>query len=1695
MGEELTKRFSENMSSFFQEIPDILPTFQGEYKTKPLKVLYFESPTAAPREVKIPLYPFQTIQELKMKIALSFSKEGKGDDPAYLSLLIPLPDEDETEENQTRSYIPADFLWMVPSKKGKAMEVPLQNPFERMVGKGDGNFVGLDGRRKPISISDHSRLLLEDIQQDRLDRKVTVLHAFFYSDLEPKIQAVRPFSEATWYSKLYPYFPRLSIEAQGALTKEQIDETELYTQYVLLADLLLESYDALLGTYREQHTKKEYDPYRLRLGGIKYLRLLWKAVQDEDKQNVDILFYKLPVKTERPFLRILPADGTPVSKILVKKDPMPKTPAISDPKLLFQWAQEKSPTPERDFLMVKTILKPPREGTLTYYGTMRIFSDNVADYILMPPKHIRFFDLKVHLQNFPELLEQAIIDTPFRSYLPEIDRASVLCGIRLPSDTPPLRRDDLRNRVLAMSYFFQEIVPLPGPKPFLTLRFKAVSNYVNQDRINSFLKQLTDRFIEEGIPLSEQTEYVMREFNLPYRQAYAYVSKFHDRSTEFTVIDPDAKEFISTYNYGVDIVIFAQHPTYSFHIYGINSQETLRRVMTALYLLFSTKSDDWTTARRYVQRFNKTAEEVHASPPTPPPATTVAELPTQAEMDEAPETFDESMMNLMFGAFGDEAQAGNTLRHNANVNPAAENLGSRLAGPPPREELAGILAAPPRAQLLASAAPTQTVAPAKPVNNTGHIPENFENYFLDRLQEADSRLFNYKKADESEKQYASMCQANDMRQPIVMSQDQYDVMIEKYGEKRFVRVGYDPESGEPFEDEVPEEGESISVIFYGSEPSRSFYYLCPKYFCYKDYIVVFESDLVSTIDYYGKEKPPNTCPFCHGKVIPPERRKKPGEGETVFQRKVKPKSDNKAHVVVGWLLKKGAHPEGFRLPCCFLEDQKISPADPVFQPYRDQMRLTKPVESTSAVVPTAPQGPAAEAASQDSIDYATAMNKAYQKNILGPEKFPLEVADKGPQVGQVPSILDTFFDQNPADMLSRDFNRMLLKPVSRGFVRLAVENRTATKPDSFLSAIAPFISRDTQNSIEDVKDRLLIEITPKIFMFLNYGNLLLEFYDPNVAITEDLGLWASKHLDLSYEDAAEYIERIYKSYTNFSNFIKSPNRRKEYRQFAHFLSSKLPMTMNRGILFMILDHAEDGKLTVRCPPFGYDPEKHTTCDIGLLYHHYSGYYEPLFYVENSIKTREKPEIHKTVLKFQAADEIYWTDILRKRVHEFRTQCVASNKGYFTSLSMIDNTALLSLTEAIQKLKSPPPLVPGSRLFNGIVKDAYNHTVGITFQIVPRGKPIVIPVVDDGTLNFIDRHVYLDWDLVKDTAAPADEIYTFYEKYVVPTFPQREGYKIVHRVESRGERQLVALQLANGIYIPARPPLKPKVIEHLNVVAVSEMEYSINKEIYFGNKTKAEAKRPEELLKAEQNNLEEVYQHLRFTFGRWISQNTTTQEVKEKIIELVKRRDLPLFEKRKRLFIMIGSTVGSWLDTSPKPADAPENDDGVSSLLRKDCIFETKKDKNLCTGRCVWRSKAEPGSGEPVGACYLHAPATIRLGKMKAEDGTYKERILNVIPLFVHRLLEELLRFPEKREQLLENQVSSMIALKDAVLLGKNQYIIPEDTTAWYDLLRMDWMPSIHETPKFMEEMSRTLAPLIPKTARPKSERAEGKGEE
>ena len=1607
-----------------------------------------------------------------------------------------------------KRIIPVNYQWFASSSPTET--VSLHHPANLMKETTplDSRFVESNGERRVLGITNLDRMTIEEVFLKTEGATVPTLHAYLYSAVEPLISGERPLSELSWNGRLYPYFPQLSL-SKDRPSAEQIANTRRFAkgfsrrrQFYGRLEEILESGEPLLP---------------INMTGVKFLRLLF--VKPKEFPGIEAMFYEVPVNARRPYMRLLPADGNAISKIHMIKE----RPNIQDPRLLTQWSQERSPTPSRDFAMAKILLRQASGNLSPLYFTMRLLDDGSADVTIEPPRGIRKLDPREDLDSLPEIFAQGIQGLPYLSEVPILRNGMFIFGMNVTGSAAPFTQKALRDRLPLFSSVFQEIPALPGEQPLLMLRYKLISNFVTEDRIQTYITQLISRKVARG----EADEValpalVAEDFEITVEEARKRVIDNMRSAGKIALVNAETKEYAVNENPGIDIAIFAQHPFYSFHMYRVDSIATLRRIITFLSILFSK-----TAAALQVEE-GAVREVLAAVTEAEPEFENVEEDDEFENVDEenieragkesepVPQVTAEESGDEDDGDYDmDEFLAmGTTLEEENTARNVRATIKEEEEAPIPVEEMRTKLVADrtavredvERAPQAADTGPAEAVPASAHASAQKRAPlwkrapsaaapsaqpaalaqkKGLTDYFSSKLMEAEAPLFDYTKSHPSVTKYVSQCQANLMRQPAVLSQEKYEQMLKEYDDV----LNSDPPQMKiyefPLDKDAKKEpykptGEYYSVMKYGISERRQNYYLCCKYWCARDEILVREKELRGTTlrrpvkQADGSErttKAPDTCPFCEGTIV--KNRTYPGVNETIIERLG---TDGGRQYYINFLKK--THPEGYSLPCCFKTDQPIRTSDKAFQTGTTAKKVptfvteedeedTIEIDETGGIAP------------EDLIIYEDVLIKTKYTYIVGSEKFPLDAAVKKvqkvrlgdeaprgppklalPQIGMLPPELDSYFSQVSKELVVRTI-KQTLKPGAEGFLRVGVENRKQFRNDSFLAAAAPFFGK---SSARTMKQFLSDIIQPRIFMAMNYGNLAIEMYKPGLPrpkISERLKAWAKNSLRVKKitVNNKELVLRAYMSYSYFKTWLDSDDEVKEYRQFAHLFAQPgiLQTGVRRitesgaveteyrrpGVIFIVLDLLESGEVRTRCPPYPINKELFSKCDIGFLFHHYSGIWEPIFYADN--RTTDERDIEAYFLIFSNIQRPKWPKIVEDRLREFSNQCASrtGGRGIYTSLAGVPSNTIIGATMMRQALESDESLE-----YYGLMRDAYNHISALIYK----GEGLVaIPVVDDGlTVGNQDGILVMDWDDFEP--ATIEQTVGFYARHIEPRFPRL--YAIRAAVVSRGSEKIEAVQLTNNLYIPVLailPDALPETVT-LPIEEITEMEWTINRRIAIGVEGAQQVPGDEARLEIKQ--FTEVYEHLRLIFSNWLASLEDGGEFRDSLEYTINRPDLPLFEKRRVLEIMLGSTIESWL---VGPGDETENVEHTPGLLRMDCRLRPQSE---CSGMCSWIQSKEK--------CLLHVPA-----KSPIPDTDSAVRVL------VLRLIEELIRFGGKRKEIFNQRVSQLALLENPIRMD-DQYILPERSAKWAELLRLEWSLENPERPKFLEEMSR--APTAEETA-------------
>lgn len=1594
---------AENLQNL--ENPPVL-----ESLTDGLEISVLVYKTSDPTPITITgLAPFHTLDDLSSAIW----KESEFDDalfPTYTFLATEVPDEPGT-------FTPVLRTWYSGDVTDETTWVKLKNPIQVIQRKLiQGDFVDVEGNKKEtIQSLPRNRATLESVYLSK-GAEMPTFHCFSLSYLNFLYTGDRPMPSRDWYGLFYPYFPSLP-------NKNNYSFTDADRQLAASLQIVIE--EKLKQVNLLQQLLDEFDrSVKLRTTNVKKLYFTWKQTVP-GFEGVDVLFYAAPVNEVRPFMRLLTTNTIPITK-LYQPEPT-KPPMVNDTTLLRTWVSERAPDSGLNILFMKALVRPEQLGTLPLFGTFRINDDGTADFTIQPPKGIRALDFTKDLGALGPVMTEAVTGMPFSVQDAKLDHADLTVELEFGKVAPRDIRKTVLERLASLGTLFQPVVPPTEETrpPLICLRYKGVANFVTEERIFSTITFILQRKGFDLDKLPELTQELAKEFEISYDDASRYVTNYLAKKEEITVTDPDAKEMAQLHNSGTDIAIFSQSvSSFVFQIYNLQSVVDLMRIVTILGIVFTTSKEDWA----YVSGEERLS-----------PEGVVAEA--SAVVNAVNSRVDESAFNT-----------GNDADESVEVAPTvAEAAAAAAAATSGKKAVVSVKVLP---------VPKEAVPKAK----AAEAPKGDQKivafqYLIERLKRLDPVLFNFK-SQPGIRVYSSQCGSVDDRQPMGFTQEEYLRMREIYAEDVAKgKVGFIEYGVSDTEDQdraAKGKREQITVLKYGSNPGSPNYYICSDYLCLRDVLPILKDDYLGPMARDGKTKKElgwaeKSCPFCGGTLI--TNPSKPEPGQTVLKRANRPKGD-RPHLFVGFLAK-GQHPKGYDLPCCFAIKKNISWSDPRFKLMRDAAKkaavtAAERVENDTMFEDEELQEELEQSLKlrvQQLVNYEQLRYRIGKEYVVGPEKFPLEPG----KVGLPNLAIDAYFGQNSSAMTERPSVKMEFVGTAKGLFRVGVFNKAGFTSQSLFAALAPFLGK---NSIPEVAELFKLLITPRVFINLNFGNLLLEFFrpeDPEPPV-DILNAWALKHLQVYKPGSESELSRFYRSYNRFIAYLTDPTQPKQMRHFVHALTEPGLMTPN-GLNLITLEYLGDPRepgtqIEVSCPIMGLDINRYTNNNVGFITHSQSGVWEPMIYIDRVVKketvTSEK-EGYYSISNYDILEKRI-PEVIRMRYLEWLTQCRSSYRGAFTFQSFVDNRVIVPVTRALEMLQSQKGIVP-----TGLLRDSYNHLVAITVKnpYSSRTTDILVPVVDDGNSFHYNTDLKVHVGVESIPLASAAHTARFYKEIVEPMFvPLSPVYKLTSFIKTV---EIVAYRLGDKdapatILMPCRDDkeqVKGIPIEDVGKTNF-EFEYKINRKLIFMDREDKWEATPYVL---ERDQTEDLYQHVRLTFANWIAVNPDGAEMRKRIDQLLERTDLPNYEKLRRLQLEYNSTIEKWLYEDP---DYKKPD---FSLLRKDCLsinVETSADQ--CTGNCIVND----------GTCKIHTPQKFQLGSSRRVDAA---------EYLSTRLFDEILRLPARRYELFTQSVKRFQVPRTNIHVGP-QWILPENVPAWYDLIRESTSLSGREMPRYYEEFSR-----------------------
>ena len=1339
-------------------------------------------------------------------------------------------------------------------------------------------------------------------------------------------------------------------------------------------------------------------------------------------RSLEELFFDIDVNERRPFMRLLPASDEPITKIHVRG--VLPIPDIADPSLILQWKDYLSPDDDEDFLFLKVAVRATqRETTLPLYATLRIMQDGSANIVVIPSKQHRLgLDPIRDLQDFDKVVFESVKGTHLAGKDIILNEISIGLNLHLQPEDTALTKKLLQSRLGSFSYFLQEIPNYVDAErqPIILLRYRAVSQFAVESNVFVYIRQYFGKTSTNDI-----LNGISNTFGMTMEEAKKALWNYLETGSSFTITQPELFTFTEEKNPGIDIGIYGAHPNYQVRINRCTSMNNLLRIYSIMALFLNVDVD--------IDISSKVIDAAKRLEPAAAAAVTKDEEELEGNaniivVDSGPAKkiidlidYDSEDDLLLGGPVGKrEDKLGGPITD--GLKPAFVNAlmydedddlllgGGRKPAPKPEDQEAELIA---------------------------------KGYYLKKLRDADVRLFEFTPKTKGELTYVRKCQANDNRYPVALTEKEYRRMLEEYeGDANIIFVEYPLRQGDVEPPQI-EGQEYITILKYGTIAAVPNYYFCPLLFCLKDRIMLRLNDFEGTVwrPKYdpGYPKEPDSCPFCGGKEITNFEVGK--KGYTVLRRGATQQSTTSALYIdfVG----NTTHPDGFELPCCAkkLPKKPYRISDPAFKEFLQIIKKEQPeIETVDADIENA-----VIAALDNEVDYELLRYHLPKEYISDPGRHPL----KPGVIGQLPISLDKFFEQNSMSLVKRVAIKQELKtgPGSKGFLRMGVQGSRTNDPNGFFGALVPYLYK---TSIDQVIAKFDNVFNPKIFINANYGNLVHEFYNPcdPIPTEEQLSQWAAEQLNVMLNKENEYeLRRAYMSHAAFIKYLHDKNSYKEYRIFAPILAYKGLLTSNGLILIVIEYNASKPEQAPRviCPPFGYNPKIHTGCDFAFVLRDENNIYESLFFYE----WLTKGEGHITAVKFNPEmqkEGVKVPPVVLKKISEFKQNCEYIGRAIYTASAAVKSQDLLTISDLMDS--------PYKKYINGVVRDIYNHIVGVTMTS-GTGRLIPFPVADDGYMP-LDLYTYFDWSSCPVNSA--DKIYEFYTTVLASLINDNPGYTVNQIFRLEGAKTVRGFRLANGAVLPARGYVAslPAVLQELTVVG-GIPEYAMNRSLFFMENIAEECKvsknliqeMPEDLSTISIEQLNELYQHFRLSFADWLSAADGAGPLQRDIEHILFNKLLPIYEKRKRLMLLLYDKLSTWF------AETDEYVPAKPFIKRRDCL--KIKNPGKCSGACMW--------SDADGQCKIHIPTKTPLFVVTRD-------------LYIMKLIDELIVFPALRRQLLNREVRTTVQLKKDIRFD-DQWIIPESSTSWLDLLRMEWSKQRYEEPKFYEEIVNPKVAAIP----------------
>jgi hypothetical protein len=597
--------------------------------------------------------------------------------------------------------------------------------------------------------------------------------------------------------------------------------------------------------------------------------------------------------------------------------------------------------------------------------------------------------------------------------------------------------------------------------------------------------------------------------------------------------------------------------------------------------------------------------------------------------------------------------------------------------------------------------------------------------------------------------YSSACPFSDRRQPVILTD----------AEKKRI-------------DET-NPGSYTNALKYGTDPKNPYWYICPRYWCFKTNSSISEEDVKA-----GK---------C-GDVIPQNAKVVP-KGAYVYEfgnPKEHYDKDGKYKPHIPSFLDSKKHPKGLCIPCCFAKSWNSK--------QHQELRAKCSQEGAAVTVQAS-----ANAGEKQSF------------YVMSPSLSPLPET----RWGFLPLSLQYFLGTDNSLAVTKQ-NAALIKPDIPCLLRYGVERNDT---QSFLACVAYYYAyKQNLPKVPTIAEmRILLADALDLDLFLKYHNgSLVSIFRPSkieqdaVDIDKHMKTNFAKTIDVNNESQLDFLEETIASFDNFIEFLKNEKSEIDHTYLWDMVTDRNPKLMRDGLNLVVLEIMNSdvtNNIQLICPSTTYSQVTYNPSKETIILIKQDVYYEPLQLYQ--LEGESNVIVKKAFLEHSALRNVKTMLELIKRSTQKFCNPLASKPRVFTFKQNIIASELSRILRMFH-------FTIGSQIMNyhkKVIGLCVNKEEGQNFVFVPCYPSSIL---DGVKLRYMDEDgIWLDYKTTRDR---------------LTTISRETGGKVLclPKLKIMEDKLIVGIMTETNQFIQIDPPAEDVFTDRLN--KVEHYDYPIkNKE--------------------------------------------------------------------------------------------------------------------------------------------------------------------------------------------------------------------------------------------------------------------------